>query len=457
MEATLVEREAVSATVKVTVPATEVDAAFERVLQTLARQIKVPGFRPGKAPRGVLIRRIGEDALGEEVRDSLVDTNYPKAVQELDLAPVHAHFHAEPAVEGSDFEFEVHIDLYPDFELPDLAEIVIDTETPELTDEMVSDAVEQLQRENATLVPVERPTEAGDYLLLETLGDDEESAGTLPLDLETAQDHLVEQLLGKAMGDVVELTLADPSEADDEGAEDPPDDDGDEGDEGDAVAEASPPLRVRVADIKAKEKPEAGDDFAKTLGLDTWGEVEERIRESIGRQLDQRAFDEQVDEFVEKLMAEADFDLPASLVNRRKLDLIENLGEDLKRQERTLDEYLSSLDEQGERQRFDDDLERSARDGVRRDMLLERLLEHRGTDMSDEEFTDAVRHMASREGKDPQRFRRERGERWLTNYRFLLTRDRALRATVRELVGGEDATEPADGNGGAAEPDEAQG
>ena len=118
----------------------------------------------------------------------------------------------------------------------------------------------------------------------------------------------------------------------------------------------------------------------------------------------------------------------------------QHLNDDLERRNLTLAGYLASLDERGERQRFDQDLEASAGNGVRRDMVLERLLEERGTELSDEEFSGAVRQLAAREGKDPQRFRRERGQRWLANYRFLLARDRALRETVRELVAPAEAT-----------------
>lgn len=445
MEATLIDKQAVSATVKVTISASEVDATFDRVLGALARQVRVPGFRPGKAPRGVLIGRVGEDALGEEVRDALVDANYPKAVQQLELAPVHAHFHADRPKQGSDFEFEVHVDLYPEFELPDLEQIVIDTETPAVTDEMVADTVQQLQRENATLVPVDRPAEPGDHLLLETVGSDGETSGTLPLDLETAQEHLAEQLIGHAIGEVVELDL---------GGADEDDVAADEVEEGEG--EAREPLRVRIGDIKAKDKPEADDDFAKTLGFDSWSAAEQRIRESLREQLAQRAFEEQVDEFVDKLLAEVSFDLPPSLLARRKRDLLENLAADLQQRDLTLSGYLASLEASGERERFDADLEASAATGVRRDMVLERLLEQRGTELSDSEFDEAVRHMAMREGKDPQRFRRDRGERWLANYRFLLTRDRALREAVRERLGiadpdeggASEGSDPADGSEG---------
>jgi len=95
METTLKNKQDVEATVAVTVPAKDVDAAFERVLSDYARRIKVPGFRPGKAPKGMIIKRVGEEALTQDVREALIERAYPEAVKTHDLAAVHAHAHGD--------------------------------------------------------------------------------------------------------------------------------------------------------------------------------------------------------------------------------------------------------------------------------------------------------------------------------------------------------------------------
>lgn len=479
MEANLVEREGVRATVKVTVPAADVDRAFNDVLRQLARQVRVPGFRPGRAPEGVLVKRIGADNLAQEVRDALVDENYPKAVRQLELTPVHAHFHADAPEKGQPFEFEVHVDLYPDFSLPDLDGIVIDTEVPEVSDEMVERTVARLQRENATLVPVDRPAQPGDTVMIETLpeGEAEEPGSQIPVDLETVDPALAEQLLGTSIGDEVVLELAREDEDDAgldadasaAGAEASTDEgeprDETEATEAESAEEASedaaaagqrtdedaPPkartLRVRIANVQEKDKPQADDDFAQTLGFSTWKDTVAEIRTSIRAQLEREAFEEQREEFVEKLMAETEFDLPPSLVNRRKVHLLENLADDLRQRNLTLEAYLSDLEEKGTREAFERELTEAAERGVKRDLILERLMDDRGTEVTDAEFHQALRHLAAREGKDVQRFRRERDEAWLANYRFLMARDKALREAVQERVGGAGV----DGDASAAE------
>lgn len=423
MDTTLVDKQAVQATVEVTASVQEVDAAYERILAAYARQVRVPGFRPGKAPRGVLIRRIGEETLADEVREALIDQSYAGAIQEHDLNAIHAHAHGDRPSQGDAFTFQLHVDLYPEFDLPDIDDIVLDTEAAPVSDEQIQETVEGLRREHATQVPVDRPAEATDHVLIETVGEDDEpreEGSVMPVDLETVGDAIAEQLVGHAIGDVVELKLDDPSA------------------EGDDDAPGTTTMRVRISDVKAKEKPDADDEFAKTLGFDDWASVLEAIRKSLESQVEERADEERREEFVEKLMEPTEVELPAYLVNRRKANLLENLAADLKRQGMELDAYVARLEEDEKREEFEAELQESAERGVKRDLVLEKLLEVRPVEVDDDEFRDAVRYLAAREGKDADALRRERGDEWLQNYRFLLMRDKALRTTVAQLVHGDD-------------------
>ena len=448
MEAKLKDRQSVEATVEVTVPAADVDKAYERVLRQLARQVKVPGFRPGKAPKGVLIKRIGQEALEGEVREELIERSYPEAMKQFELSPLHAHVHGGNPNEGEDFTFELHVDLYPEIELPDVSEIVIDSEGRKVDDEMVEQTVKRLQSENATMVPVDRPVQPGDYLLVETVsaeqeeGEEAAAASTMPIDLEEVGDELAAQLIGKSVDEVVKLELAgaQPEEAEE------------------SEAAERPTLDIRIKDVKEKEKPAADDEFAKTLGFENWQETEARIRDSLQAQLDQEAFEEQRDEFVDKLIASSTFELPGSLVQRRRIDLLENLTEDLKRRGLTLEKYIEQLDANDGREGFEKELQEAAEKGVRRDLVLERLLEERGTTISDAEFEASLRQLAMQQGMDLERLRRERGEEWMRNYRFLITRDRALREAVEERLAaqrGESEPAPA-GDDGADTPAETE-
>jgi trigger factor len=448
MEARITDRQDTSATLEVTVPADVVDATFERVLGALARQVRVPGFRPGKAPRGVLIQKIGAEALAEEVREAIVDEHYPKAVRELDLTPIHAHTHADPPVAGAAFTFVVHADLYPEFTLPDVDAISIDTAGEPIGDADVEATVARLREDHATLVPMERPIEPGDVVFAESQG---EGGGQLmPIDLERTEEHLVAQLLGKAVGDELVLDLGeDPAgPAASPPASEPADPASGEGAEGDTTAEgdgAPAPRRsltVKVADVKAKERPDADDAFAATLGFGSWAEVEAEIRRGLGVERERETFRAQRDELVEKLMAGSEVPLPGSLVRRRQGHLLEDLATDLKRRGLTMEQYVERLEQRGERENFENELREAAERGVKRDLVLERLVEARGTAVDDVELDAAIRHAALRERKDPERFKRDQGPDWVENFRFLLARDKTLDQIVAEKVGAPASTAP---------------
>jgi len=455
MEARITERHDTSATLEVTVPADVVDATFERVLGALARQVRVPGFRPGRAPRGVLIQRIGADALAEEVREALVDEHYPQAVRELGLTPVHAHTHADPPATGAAFTFVVHADLYPEFTLPDVDALSIDTAGEPIGDDDVAATVARLREDHATLVPVERPVERGDVVFAESLG---EGGGQLmPIDLERTEEHLAAQLLGASVGDELTLDLgedpaaasASPETADAaapagvEAAE--------TASEGETAPAPRRSLEVKVADVKVKERPEPDDAFAATLGFASWAEVEAEIRRGLGVERERETFRAQRDELVEKLMGGTEVPLPGSLVRRRQGHLLQDLAGDLERRGLTMEKYLERLEQRGERENFENELREAAERGVKRDLVLERLVETRGTTVDDAEVDAAIRHAALRERKDPERFKRDQGPEWVENFRFLLMRDKTLDQIVSEKVGAPTASTAASADTPAAD------
>ena len=452
MQAQITEQDAGRAKIKVEVPADDVTKTYQQVLDSISRQIRVPGFRPGKAPRGVIETRVGKDAIAQEVRDALVQTYFPQAVDELSLTPVSQHIHAHEPVDGEDYSFEAEVELYPDFELPDVTQIVLDTEQEPVTDELLQENIEALRNQNATLIPVERPAEAGDYLLVETVSEDGGEGSSIPVDLENVAPELAEQFLGKSVGDEIELKLSEDDEDTDEdvGAEPEALTDADIAVDA-AVAEtetepepAAEPttLRVVVKDVKDKELPELDDEFAQTLGLETWAEVEAQLRANLELQLAQDALSAQQEEFTEKLLVETNVPVPPSLKTRRKSSLLQNLTRELETQGATLQGYLENLDaEEGRRAEFDAELDEAAENAVKRDLVLERLLEQRGTTMLNEEFDAALAYTAQRQNSTPQALRQELGESGLANYRFLLTRDKAVRETVRELLAAQGGTQ----------------
>lgn len=481
MEVQIKDRQAVEATVEVSLTAAEVDAAYDSVLKDLAGQVRIPGFRPGKVPPAILIKRVGEEAIDKEVRDVLMEKNTRQALAQVELEPLDFHFHGDTPKRGEPFTYSIHADLVPEFSLPALDEIILDTVATPISDEEVNATVERMRRENSILVPVDRPAQPTDVVLIETVSadaDSEEPGSTMPIELDTASPQLAEQLLGVQAGDEVELVftdqtagsgedegededlelledladaaglgeladaLADAEEAeeaeeaaaaDEAGAAEAA---GGEGPAGAEAAAAPEPTRVkvRIIDVKERDLPAADEDFAKTLGLESWDEALDLIRTTLQEQSDAAAFEDQKAELIEKLLVDNDFPVPPSMVGQRQRFLLSRLEEDLTRRNISVASYVQNLEEKGQREEFEQDMLNSAAASVRRDLVLERLMIERQTTLTNDEFNEVLEEMAAREGMTVRALRREQGEEWLANLRFVLARDKALEEAVRERV-----------------------
>ena len=466
MQATLLEKENIHAKFSVQVPAAEVDKTYNTIVREIARQVRVPGFRPGKAPRNIIEARVGKDAIADEVRDALVERFYPQALQELDLLKaVHADINKVHPVEGADYTFEVSVELYPEVELADVSDIVIDTEVPQVTDDVIQNTIDQLREENAVLIPVERPVEAGDYLLVRIASSPE--ADPMPVDLSKVDPEFAEQLLGKTIDEEVTLNVTLPRKDDAAEASDASvsDEDADAAEASDtdadsADAEASSELAdteladteladteladtdkapetltVVITDIKEKELPEPDDEFAETLGLENWDALLEQVRISLQAEMEREARSEQREELIGKLTENSQLELPPSLVNERKGQLLREIEGDLQERGLDLKGYFTYLDNEGGRETFEQELEDKASEAVKRDLVLAELVRQRRPSMTEIELNSALDMMAHYQNTTPAKLRQQLGAQGLENYQFLLLRDKAVRETLAELLG----------------------
>ena len=176
--AELISRQGNKVEFKVSVPASEVNRAYDQVWSGLARDVRVPGFRPGKAPRKVIEGRVGKGYVEQEVRDRLLQTHYSKAAQELKLSLVDANIDPQPVVSGQAFEFTVTGETYPEVKLGDWNGLSLSAESPEITDDVMERTLGDLQERNATFEEANRPIEASDQVTVEEQGED---GGTYPI------------------------------------------------------------------------------------------------------------------------------------------------------------------------------------------------------------------------------------------------------------------------------------
>jgi trigger factor len=408
--AQLLERTGNNVKFKVTVPSSDVSVAFTEVFSAVSRNVKIPGFRPGRAPKNVVEKRIGLDYIQGEVRDYLVNKTYQTAVKELELIPVTATITPGAVLEGSEFEYTVEAENYPEVTLPAWEGYKLETVKLEIGDQEVIDALEDLRSRQASYEPVERTAEANDLLNVEIL-EGEDAGQTYPVYLERADEGIRTALLGQSAEAEVAVPVTNGSNG-----------------------EEAQTLKIKILDIKAKNLPELDDDFAKTLELEDLAELRVKVREDLQNRAVGKFDSDRKDEFIGKLSEGMTVVIPEVLIARRREALETDLKNDLERQGIGLEAYREYLGTENKLEEFEADLVKSATERVRRDLALEKLAEGFKTELTSDEWRNALENFARSNRVSVARLGEVIGNEGINNLRVLATRDKALTQAVEKLA-----------------------
>lgn len=403
--AEILERSGYRVKVRVEVPKEKVEERYQALLRDVAKRVRIPGFRPGKAPLKVVEARIGREELLSDLKERLVEETYPLAVQELGLLPVAARVVEEELSEGEGFRYVAEVENYPEVQLPDWRSFDLQVAQEEVTEEMVDKALEELRHRYAELVPVDREAQEKDHVFVRT-----EEGSEFPIDLSKALPHVREALLGKRAGEVVMVPVLN--------------------EKGEKVRE----VRTEILEVKTLVLPELDEEFAKTLEAESLEELREKVRQSLKRQAEARYQEARERAFLEKLAEGLEAEIPPSMLEAEERHLLEHLAEDLYRQGVGLEAYLKALEERGELEKFKEELRQEALKRVRRSLAKERLAEELKPEVSEEEWQAYLQAVARSYGISLQELRREFGERGLARLRAAYIQDKAVKEALAKLL-----------------------
>lgn len=401
---------------KVSVPAAEVSQAFDQVWAGLMRDVRVPGFRPGKAPKSLVAKRVGAGYVEQEVRDRLINAHYPQALRELKLSLVEATIDPEPVKSGGSFAFTVSGETYPEVTLGDWQSLEFKAQPTEITNEVLERTLTDLQDRNATFESVKRPAEGSDMVMIEEEGEE----GSYPVYLDVAEEHVQRALSGKQKGDEVEITVPAHSHGDHEHPE--------------------RVVKVKVLDVRRKQRQDLNDDFAKSLNFDSLERLRADLRSELERRASQEGEMKRREELIEHLVAGMQADIPESLLKLRRNAMMEDIKADLSRQGVRWDEYEDFMREQGKLESFEADLAKNAETRVRRDLALEQLAQDLQVTVSQSEFAQSLMLLAQQNGMDLQQLGNQIGQEGFNSYYSSMMRDKALAQALQRLSG-EEASE----------------
>jgi trigger factor len=373
------------------VPFDELKSNLDAAYKKIGAQIRIPGFRPGKAPARIIDQRVGRAAVLEEAVNDALPRVYNEAVLE---SGVHALGQPEIEVtnldDGQSLSFTAEVDVRPEITLPDLKGIEITVDDIAVTDAEVDEQLDALRERFASLTGVDRPVEAGDFVSIDLSaavdGAEVEGGSAKGLSYEVGTEDLIDGLdaaiTGKVAGDTVtfEATLR-------------------QGDQAGNPAD----IAVTVNSVKTKDLPEADDEFAQLASeFDIIDDLRADLRERLTRAKALGQGSQARDRLVEKLIESAEFPVPESAVQAevgyREHDVVHSLGHD----DKLFDELLAS---QGKtRDEFSAELRESAEKSVRAQFLLDAIADAEQVTVRDAELTEYLVRQAARYNMPPKDF-----------------------------------------------------
>jgi trigger factor len=363
----------------------EVERRVTQAAKLLARNIRVPGFRAGKAPPPVVIKRVGREAvLDEAVRESLGGW-YRAAIDDARVIPV-----GEPDVEigelpreGEPLTFSIEIGVRPKAELGEYKGLEVPKREPDVSDEAIGEELERLRERAAKLEPVERQAQRGDFVVMDFAGtlDGVPFAGGEGRDqmIELGSGRLVpgfeDQLEGSVGGQELTVTVTFP---DDYGSPD--------------LAGRDAEFAVTVREVKAKQLPALNDELAEEAGFDTLDELREDIRGRMAEAETSRLEAEFREAALDAAVAAATVEVPDALIEARSRELWESMLHQLSHQGIDRDTYLriSGRSEEDTIEQAKPDAEQA----LRREAVLAAVAEAESLEPTEDEMLEAVSEAA---------------------------------------------------------------
>mgnify|MGYP006282514435 CR=1 FL=1 len=388
MEVSVNEGSGLQRHVTVTVPAERVNRELDERLRKLARQVKLPGFRPGKVPLSVVESKYRDEVYGE-VLNQLVSDTYSNALEERELTPV-----AQPDLEpgelkrDQDFSYTATFEIYPELEPGGYREMSLKRPTAEVTDADIDQTIDRLREMRAEYVAVERAAAEGDKVLIDFRGtvDGEPFEGGQASDYELELGggrHLPEMeqgLVGAEPGETRTVDVPLPEEYPKE-----------------ELAGKTASFEVTVKEVREKQLPELDEEFLKSFGVED-GQLEtlrQDVKEGLEREIADRGREELRRQIFDQLVEANDFEVPEQLVERQLDRIIESQKNQYRQQ--GMDPEALGLDSEEQRGQ----LRGMAATQVKVGLLVPEIAQTEEVEVSDEEVKQELQQAAEQYG--PQR------------------------------------------------------
>lgn len=383
--------------VRVEIEAQQVDETFDSITKDFQKQASLPGFRPGKAPRDMVLRKYEKD-ITDEVKRKLISDSYRKALEEKKLDVV-----GYPDIEeiqfgrGQALQFAATIETAPDFELPEYKGLPVKKETRRVTDEDVAKAIDALRQQQISFKTVDRPAQTGDIVVVNYTGTSEGKPITdvaptakglteqknfwVEMESKSFIPGFADQLLGAKAGDKRAVNVDFPPDF------------------------VTPELQnkkgvydVEVVEVKEKVLPAMDDAFAKSFGAENMDKLREGVRRDLENELNYSQNKSVRNQLIHTLLSRINFDLPESAVAQETRNVVYDIVRE--NQKRGI---ARELIEQ-EKDKIYSAAAQGAKERVKIQFLLQKIAEKENIKVSQEEVARRVQTLAGIYQIPPEKF-----------------------------------------------------
>ncbi len=367
--------------------AEDFEAALQKAYLKNRDKINVQGFRKGKAPRAIIEKMYGVGMFYEDAANELIPEAYEKAALESGLEIVsRPDIDVVQVEKGKTFIFTAEVALKPEVTLGKYAGIVVEKKEAVVTDEEVLQQIEKEREQNSRTITVDnRPVQDGDMTSIDFEGfvDGKPFEGgkgenySLTIGSHSFIDTFEDQLIGKEIGDVVDVNVTFPTEY-----------------QAEELAGKLALFRVKINEIKVKELPELDDDFAQDVSeFDTLDEYKNSIKATIKENKEKELKTTKENEIVDKIIEDATMDIPEAMISSQVNQMAEDFAQRIKHQGLSIEQYFqfTGMDAR----KFMDSLKPQAVKRIQSRLVLEAVAKAEKIEVTDAEMEKELTEMAS--------------------------------------------------------------
>ena len=384
------------------VPAEELEKAIQSAYMKQKSKISLPGFRKGKVPRHMIEKMYGVEIFFEDAANELISKEYPKAAAESGLDIVsRPTIDIEQIEKGKEFIFTAEVAVRPEVTLGEYKGVQVTKVDTDVTDEELGQELNRERENNARTITIEdRPVAEGDTAVIDYEGfvDGVAFEGgkgenhSLVIGSHSFIDTFEEQLVGKNVGEEVEVNVTFPEEYH-------------------AADLAGKPavFKVKINEIKAKELPELDDDFAQDVSeFDTLDEYKESIRAKLQERKAASARREKEEEALAKIIENSQMEIPEAMIDTQVENMVNDFANRIAQQGLSMEQYMQFTGMTAEK--LQEQMKPEALKRIQTSLVLEQIAKQEDIQISDEEVDAEVTRMAEMYGMEADKLKEYMGD-----------------------------------------------